>query len=361
MLCVLSLCTALSAAAQSPAEIATWLQNIGGEVNSQKATPELVAKAYSVDFGRAKGLVTADLAKLKGISGLREVTLDKESATDANVAELAKQVPGLKTLKLWGNVTDAAMADVAKFTALEELSLQGSKVTDAGMANVAKCPKLARLTLSKTAVTENGLESLKGAGLTNLVFDGLAGTKKAMAAIASMPKLKVLQLQFATTNDEVGELAKAPALQEITLMASPNFDDVGGAHLGKIKTLERLFIWNTKVTDKTMEAISGLPLKTLYVSRTALTDKGMASLAKIKTLETLWIEKTEVGDKGVAAFAKHPKLRWLKADETKITDGCVTTLVTLAEFDSLQAPKAGITEAGEKKLKEKFPKARVYR
>jgi hypothetical protein len=361
MLCVLSLCSALSAAAQTPAEIASWLQTLGAEVNSQKPTPELVAKAYSVDFGHAKGLVTADLAKLKGISGLREVDLDKDSATDANVAELARQVPNLKTLKLWANVTDPAMADVAKFTGLEELSLQGSKVTDAGMANVAKCPKLARLTLSKTAVTENGLEALKGLGLTNLVFDGLPGTKKAMAALAAMPKLKVLQAQFATVNDELGELAKAPALQELTLMATANLDDVGGAHLGKIKTLERLFIWNTRVTDKTMAALSGLPLKTLYVSRTGLTDEGMKSLAKIKTLETLWIEETAVGDKGVAAFAKHPKLRWLKADKTKITDACVDTLVTLAELDTLQAPKAGITEAGEKKLKEKFPKARVYR
>lgn len=346
--------------AQSPAEVAEWLKSIGAKVNSQAPTPELVAKASSVSFDGPKDkTLPADLVKLKGIPGLREVSFSNKIATDVMVAELVKAVPNLETVKIhYSGITDASFVELAKLPKLKEIVAFDTPITAAAMVAINKLPALQRLDISNTNIGDEGLEALKATPISNLWFNGMKGvTKKGMAAIAAMPKLSNLVLQGAEINAEVEELAKSKTLKSLTVMSS-KVDEVGGVQLGKIKTLESLFVWSTSVGDKTMEAISGLPLQTLYVSKTAVTDAGMKSLAKIKTLETLWCDRTEIGDKGVAHFAKHPKLHWLQGDETKVTDAVTTTLLTLPELNSFSARRTTVTDAAIAKLTEKFPKGR---
>ena len=345
--------------AQTPDEVAAWLRGIGAKVNSQAPTPELIGKAYSVSFDGKEKLVVADLAKLKGIAKLREVSFSNKLATDEAVAEVVKAVPNLEAIKIhYSGITDASFVELAKLSKLKEIVAFDTGITAAALTSIAKLSTLQRLDISNTKVGDDGLEAIKGMNITNLWFNSMKGvTKKGMAAIAAMPKLTNLVIQFAEINGEVEELTKSKTLKELTIMSS-KVDDVGGVHLGKIKTLENLFLWSTKVTDKTLEAISGLPLKVLYVSNTPVTDVGMKSLSKIKTLETLWFDRTAVGDAGVAHFAKHASIRWFAADESKVTDGVVASLVTLPALQTFSARKTSVTEAGTKQLTEKFPKGR---
>ena len=357
---VLSLSTA--SFAQSPEEVASWLRSIGGKFNSStEPTAELVLKSNSVTLdGVAKDkLVPAELAKLKGIPGLTRVGLGNKAGSDAAVAELVKAVPNLEYLNLgYSSCTDKAFVEIAKLTKLRELKAMELPITSAAMVSIAKLPNLQQLDVSKTAIGDDGLEALKGSPLTNLWFNTMKGvTKKGVAAIAAMPKLTNLVVQFAEINAEVEELGKSKTLKEITFMNS-TLDDVGGVQLAKIKTLENLFLWSTKVTDKTMEALSGLPLKVLYISNTAVTDAGLKPLGQVKTLETLWIDRTAIGDKGVAFLANHPALRWLKADETKVTDACVASLVTMPKLGSFDARKTTLSDGAVATLKAKFPKGR---
>lgn len=345
--------------AQTPDEVAAWLRGIGAKVNSQAPTPELIAKAYSVSFDGKEKLVVADLARLKGIPKLREVGFTNKLATDEAVAAVVKAVPNLETIKIhYSGITDASFVELAKLPKLKEIVAFDTAITAAAMVSISKLASLQRIDVSNTKIGDEGLEALKGSNLTNLWFNGMKGvTRKGVAAIAAMPRLTNLVLQFAEINAEVEELTKSKTLKELTLMSS-KVDDAGGVHLGKIKTLQNLFLWNTKMTDKTMDAISGLPLKVLYVTNTPITDAGMKSLSKIKTLETLWFDRTAVGDAGVAHFANHPKLRWFAADESKVTDAVVATLVTIPGMATFSARKTALTDAATKKLLEKFPKGR---
>lgn len=356
---------ATPAFAQSPEEVASWMRSIGAKFNSStEPTAELVLKSNSVTLdGVAKDkLVPADLAKLKGIPKLTRVGLGNKAGSDAAVAELVKAVPNLEYLNLgFSQVTDKAFPDIAKLSKLRELKLMDLPITSAAMVSIAKLPALQQLDVSKTAIGDEGLEALKDSPITNLWFNTMKGvTKKGVAAMAAMPRLTNLVLQFAQINGEVEELAKSKTLKDITFMSS-TLDDVGGVQLAKIKTLESLFLWSTKVTDKTMEALAGLPLKTLYVSSTPITDAGLKPLAKIKTLETLWIDRTAISDKGLANLANHPTLRWVKADETKLTDACVATLLTMPALNSFDGRKTGVSEAGVGQLKAKVPKGHFSR
>lgn len=358
-LLVAALITSFTAFAQSPAELAEWVRGLNGKINSQAPTPELVAKAYSVSFDSAKDKVPPDqLAKLKGFAQLREVGLGNKAASDEGVAAIVKAVPTLETLNVSfsKNITDAAFVEIAKLSKLKELKAIDTAITPAAMKSIAGLKDLKRLDISKTKIGDEGLEAIKGMGIANLWFNDMRGvTKTGMAAIAAMPELTNLVLQFADINAEVEELAKSKKLKDVTFMSS-KLDDAGGVQLAKVKTLENLFLWSTKVTDKTMEAISTLNLKVLYVSNTPVTDAGLKSLAKIKSLETVWVDRTGITDVGINAFAAHPKLRWIAADETKVTDACVPTLVALPAFATFSARKTAFTDAGIGKLKEKFPK-----
>lgn len=348
--------------AQSPAELVEWLRGVGAKVNSQAPTPELLARVQSVSFDGVKQPVPAgELGKLKALKGLKEVGLGNKAGTDAAVAELVKAVPDLERLNVSNStVTDAAFVELAKLGKLKELSAFGTPITAAALKSIARLP-LRRLDISKTAVGDEGLEALKDSSIENLWFNNMKGvTKKGVAALAAMPKLTNLVLQFAELNGEVEELAKSKSLKELTMMSS-KLDDVGGVALGKVTTLQNLFLWNTAITDKTVEAISALPLKVLYLDDTKVTDAALESLAKVKTLEVLWIDKTAIGDAGLAHLAGHPTLNWIRAEESKVTDGCVATLVTLPKLASFGARKTAFTDAGVGKLKEKFPKGRFSR
>jgi Leucine-rich repeat (LRR) protein len=362
LLIAVVLTLASAAFAQTPDEVATWMRSIGAKFNSStEPTPEIVLKSNSVTFDSvAKDkLLVADLAKLKGIPKLTRVSLGNKAATDELVAELVRVVPNLEYLNLgYSTVSDKAFPEIGKLSKLRELKCMDLPITAAAMVPIGKLPSLQQLDVSKTAIGDDGLEALKGSTITNLWFNTMKGvTKKGVAAIAAMPKLTNLVLQFAEINGEVEELGKSKSLKEITFMSS-TLDDVGGVQLAKIKTLENLFLWSTKVTDKTMEAISTLPLKVLYLGNTPITDAGLKPLAKIKTLETLWIDRTAVGDKGLANLANHPGLRWVKADETKLTDGCVASLLTMPALSTFDGRKTTMTDKGIDQLKAKFPKGR---
>jgi len=69
----------------------------------------------------------------------------------------------------------------------------------------------------------------------------------------------------------------------------------------------------------------------------------------------LWISKTPVSDAGLANFAKHPTLRWIAADDTKLTDKAVATLTTLPALTTFSARKTTVSDDAIKLLKEKFP------
>jgi len=351
--------------AQSAQEAADWLKGLNVKLNYKEASAELVATATSVSFdglARDKKLNPADLAKLAVFPKLKDVGLGNASGSDAAVAELVKAVPKLETLSVHNSaVTDAAFADIAKLTELKGLKMFMTKVTPAAMTHVAKLTKLRDLDVSSTAIGDAGLEAIKALPeLRGLWFNSMKGvTRKGMAAMGSLPKLENVVLQFAEINEEIEELAKAPALWNVTLMSS-KLDDAGGQKLGKLTNVRWLFVWHTKITDKSMKAIASLPkLETIYLDETGLTDVGLKEFAKAQALQTLWVSKTAVTDAGIAALAKLPKLSWIRMEETKITDKSLQALSGMKSLSSLGVGKTAVTDAAIAKFKETNPKIRV--
>ncbi|MBL8786725.1 MAG: hypothetical protein JNJ59_17600 [Deltaproteobacteria bacterium] len=350
-----------SGAWAAPADdLAAWLKSVGAKLDSKEPSAALVATATTVDFDAiaANRLVPADLAKLAGLARLNTVGLGNKAGSDAAVAALAKAVPQLEALRLHASaITDAGLADVAKLVSLRNLSLFNTRITAVGLASIAKLTKLERLDISGTNVGDAGLAALRPSPVRHLSYNTMKGvTKAGIAALAALPRLLRLDLQFAEIDGELGELGASKTLEGLGLMSS-RISDTGGVALARITTLKDLYIWKTKITDKTLKALSALKgLRNLYVSETPVTDAGLASLAVLPALETLWAEKTPFGKAASAAFGKHAKIRWLKLDETQVDDASLAVLGGAPALTTLGLRKTTVTAAGVDAIKARLPR-----
>ena len=115
----------------------------------------------AVDFGFEPLATDSDLALLKGLDHLAEVTMSEMKFTDAGLKHIAS-LPSLKRLYLSDTkFTDADLKYLDGLTELEELGLSGTAITDASIPVLATQHSLNYINLSSTRVTPDGLRLLR--------------------------------------------------------------------------------------------------------------------------------------------------------------------------------------------------------
>ena len=240
----------------------------------------------------------AELAKLQGLSGLRELYLPgpiwnpggakedptaamKALATLTNVERLAfgwhfneriefrdseiSQLMGWTKLReLRCTQCSLANADLSPFTQLQDLDLTFNPFTDKGMESLASLKNLRRLLLRDTLITDEGLKYL--AGLTNLEELDLSGTR---------------------------------------------ITDKGIESLRGLKNMRRLNLLGAQASDAAMDVIAGMPhLEVLNLYRTHVTNTGVAKLRGLKELTDLDLRYSRVTSNGIDSLrAALPKTK----------------------------------------------------
>jgi hypothetical protein len=96
------------------------------------------------------------------------------------------------------------------------------------------------------------------------------------------------------------------------------------------------------VTDDGLKYLVHLPLQRLDLDEMNITDKGMASVSQIRTLQYLNLRQTDVGDKGCLLLAQLPELRLLLLSETAVTG---TSLPAIAKMPALKELHLDIDES----------------
>lgn len=161
------------------------------------------------------------------------------------------------------------------------VDLRATWVTDTDLRKVAKFPKLATLDLSLTRITDQGMQTLK-----------------------DLPGVVDLNLRFA---------------EYVT--------DEGLAAVKEWKKLERLNVHGTKISDTTLEHISGITtIESLDVGSSMVTDVGLEQLSALPNLEELTIGGNELGDAGLQALRLLPGLTYLDLNGRQGTDSNVWTI-----------------------------------
>ena len=113
--------------------------------------------------------------------------------------------------------------------------------------------------------------------------------------------------------------------------------------------------------DLTAVGQLGPALVWLNLSRSAVTDAGLAQHARCTSLRRLHLAQTDTGDAGLAHLAGLANLRFLNLFGTKVTDQGLNHLHGLAQLEKIFLWQSSVTDAGVAALQKALPQLVVDR
>jgi internalin A len=125
----------------------------------------------------------------------------------------------------------------------------------------------------------------------------------------------------------------------------------GLPHLAAFKQLWWVSLGTPKFGDGCLKDVQKLPLRSLKLDSSAVTDAGLKAVGEMTGLEYLTFRKTAVTDEGLAALKGLKKLRYLDASETKVTDAGVKGLTGLKALETVYLIGTDVSDAGLAELK----------
>ncbi len=123
---------------------------------------------------------------------------------------------------------------------------------------------------------------------------------------------------------------------------------------------ETLSFRQSKLTDDDLLVVHGLSrLRVLELYGTDTTDRGVAALRDLPSLEGLGLSKTRITDDGLAGLDRFPKLRTLYLIDTAISDAGLAHLHQLKSLEVVDASGTRVTAEGIGRLRTALPRCDV--
>ncbi|MEZ6114800.1 MAG: hypothetical protein R3C99_27865, partial [Pirellulaceae bacterium] len=285
------------------------------------------------------------LASVGRLKKLRQFHPNNTSTTDAGVEHLASCT---ELEELWLNDTrvgDGALAVAARLPSLSVLGLQRTAITDEGLPLLYRHPSLRLLMLAGTKVNDDAVTKLRRelpeceidfpsldhrvadrclefngsvqfqgmqSPLTHrsqLVRDDRAFIQSfdltgrnlppdLLASVAKLQSLHSLKLSSTSvTQMDLKLLSTSPQLACLWLIDT-RVDDTCGEVFANTRTLALLDLSGTKVSDNVLAKMPD-SLKSLYLNRTGITDRGLSHLVRLKHLTELRLQDTKTTGEGI--------------------------------------------------------------
>jgi ankyrin repeat protein len=238
--------------------------------------------------------------------------------TNAGLASLAG-LEGVFELDLFWHVTGIttdAFAHLVHLPNLGSLGCDGDLSDDTAMRHIAAIPRLRKLRAQESAATDDGFVELS----RSQTLEGFWGRvcpnfgSRGFIALSKMPALRSLGVGCKNVDDEaLSALPHFPALQELTPIG---MSDDGFRHVGRCARLHRLTcMYCRDTTDSSTDHIAGLELKYYYAGLTQITDRSLAILGRMSSLEQVELYECKgVTDAGLVFLAGLPRLREVHLD-----------------------------------------------
>lgn len=237
-------------------------------------------------------------------------------------------------------------------------------------------PPLTRAAIERLAAFEH----LRGLCLPSAI------EPEALEALTLLPSLTALQIQgppvfnrsgAGITEDQLAAIGRLTSLTRLTLACGHSGASAGLAHLGSLRSLrslrligdvspelnrhlrhigslhalESLDLSRSAVTDEGLAHLGGLTrLRRLNLEKTAIGDSGLAHLAGLHNLEELILLDTRIGDAGLKHLEGLKQLRRLSLLNTAVTDAGLASVSELAALEELWVPNRAITDEGFARL-----------
>jgi hypothetical protein len=233
-------------------------------------------------------------------------------------------------LLLDGPFSEAGLTRFADLDGLFGLNLfwHTADLTAAVFAAVASLPRLGFLRIDRDgAVTDAALTALSRSRTLQALAcaDTPHVTGRGLAALASMPLLCGLAVDCGNANDD--GLSTLPEFPSLRTLRPGRLADEGFRHVGRCTRLEALS-FHRDTTDAATPHIAALPnLKSLFAGGSQITDRSLAILAGMTSLETIDLHGCKaITDAGVSRLASLPGLSTvILHDCPNVTDAATAT------------------------------------
>lgn len=311
----------------------------------QELRPNDIFK-LSVDYTErgAPSLDDTGMAHIAHLTGIRYLHLRWSNVTDGGLVFLP-EFYRLERLQVPRYLTDAGMAHIARARWLKALYLTEAPVTDAGMAYLEGLPALRELCIGGSNVSDAGLAYL--AYLPELDFLMVGGpyfTDLGMEQLKRAPSIRILNVSRLGISDRgVQHIAALPNLEVLSLFGIPSLTNESLAHLGQSQSLRKLDVSvpagdTSQIRDEGFAALATCPNLEYLSLPPTFTDRGLASVAKLKGLKYLRATNSSRGslsDAGLRSIAELPIL-----EELHVTGGDGITVAGIARIGGMQSLKS---------------------
>jgi hypothetical protein len=184
------------------------------------------------------------------------------------------------------------------------------------MKHIAAMPRLRRLRAQESVATDDGFTALSQSKTIESIWGRECPNfgSRAFIALSKMPALRGFGIGCKNVDDKaLSTLPEFPSLRELTPI---RFQDDGFRHVGRCKRLERLTCMYCRETgDLATEHIEALPLKYYYAGLTQITDRSLAILGRVSSLEQIDLyECNGVTDAGLPFLTGLPRLSEVHLD-----------------------------------------------
>jgi hypothetical protein len=213
-------------------------------------------------------------------------------------------------------ITADGMAHLVHLPNLGALGCDGKLSDDTAMRYIAAIPRLRRLRAQESVATDDGFTALSQSKTIESIWGRECPNfgSRGFIALSKMPALRGFGIGCKNVDDEaLSTLPNFPTLQELTPIG---FKDDGFRHVGRCKRLERLTcMYCRDTTDTATEYLAGLALKYYYAGLTQITDRSLAILGRMSSLQQVDLYECKgVTDAGLPFLAGLPHLREVHLD-----------------------------------------------
>ncbi|MBN1868724.1 hypothetical protein JW916_15695 [Candidatus Sumerlaeota bacterium] len=270
---------------------------------------------------------------------------------------------------------DEDLASIGRLTGLVELyiSAYDSKITGRGAEELTHLTRLRTLDLSgaKEAAGNNLVFLSSLADLRELDLYGVVIRATDLDYLAAPASLEVLGLGSETSRDllqfadhDLQRLSPLTGLKSLHLLNAQGITGRGLAYLAGADSLEDLNLAGASAfSDDNAPVLKEFPnLKNLDLSRTALTGKGLANLARTSLFELTFgpYDSRVFSDADMKAFAELTSVRKLTlSDLNMVTDAGLEPIKQMASLQLLRLVRTGFSQNGLDSLRKAMPNCNI--
>ncbi len=332
------------------------------------------------------------LIHLTKLPRLKRLSLNGTKVTNAGLETLG-QMAGLQALALDATeVSDVGLAKLAALWHLQELSVKNTRVTAAGVQKLAAVLPRCRIEWAGGTIAARDVERevagwvIKAGGTVDIAGPTTLANVKALERLPQTPfqvtairhsiadkkgersvdnkaldtfrhlaELRTLQVvDSSITSEGLARFLASRAAANLTHLHLSRawIGDAGLTSLHTLKRLERLELGGCNVGDGCLKQLPGLPLHTIILWETGITDVGLAHLKPMTELRSIDLRDTAAGDTGLACLAGNTELEALHLTGTRVTNAGIDTLAGFKKLTTLELQSIPVTNDGLARLKD---------